>query len=289
MKPAPFEYHAPATLPEALGLLAEFGAEATPLAGGQSLTPLMNLRLARPVNLVDLNRIESMRALHVGDGAVKVDALVRHATLERSEEVNAVFPVARAVAPFIGYPAIRHRGTVVGSIAHADPAAEWPCVALAFDAEITLAKSGSSRTVPASSFFKTMLTTVREPDELVTQVAFDTGFDTWGFYEFARRYGDFAVIAVVVAARTENGIVTDARISLAGAGDRPLRVPEAETLLEGQPVGAESARAVAGVAAEAVDPLGDIHGSAEYRRELVRVGVERALLDAGGRMEGGIA
>ncbi|MGH8915759.1 MAG: FAD binding domain-containing protein, partial [Acidimicrobiia bacterium] len=160
-----------------------------------------------------------------------------------------------------------------------------PCVALAFDAEITLARSGSSRSVPASSFFTTMLTTVREPDELVTEVAFDTGFDTWGFYEFARRHGDFAVIAVVVAARTENGIVADARISLAGAGDRPLRVPHAESILEGHPLTAESARAAADAAAEAVDPLGDIHGSAEYRRELVRVGVERALLDAGGRAE----
>ncbi|MGH8916139.1 MAG: FAD binding domain-containing protein, partial [Acidimicrobiia bacterium] len=195
MKPAPFEYHAPATLPEALDLLAELGAEATPLAGGQSLTPLMNLRLARPVNIMDLNRIDSLGSVRVDDDALRIEALVRHSTMERSEEVHGVFPVARSVAPFIGYPAIRHRGTVVGSIAHADPAAEWPCLALAFDAQINLARAGSSRTVPAESFFKTTLTTARESDELVTEVAFDIGFDAWGFYEFARRHGDFAVIA----------------------------------------------------------------------------------------------
>lgn len=282
MKPAPFEYHAPTTLDEALGLLAALGSDATPLAGGQSLAPLMNLRLARPANIVDLNRIVSMGALHVEDGSLRVEALVRHATMERSADVFGAFPVARAVAPYIGYPAIRHRGTVVGSIAHADPAAEWPCVALAFDAQITLARSGSSRIVPAGLFFETTLTTTREPDELVTEVAFDTRFDVWGFYEFARRHGDFAVIAVVVAARTSDGRVTEARVSLAGAADRPLRVEEAEAVLIGRPLSAESAAAAASAAADSVEPFGDIHGSAGYRKDLVRVGVERALLDAAG-------
>lgn len=285
MKPAPFEYHAPATLAEALDLLAELGPEATPLAGGQSLTPLMNLRLARPVNIVDLNRIDSLGSVSVDDGALRVEALVRHATMERSEQVHSVFPVAKAVAPFIGYPAIRHRGTVVGSIAHADPAAEWPCVALAFDAAITLSRAGSSRTLPAESFFKTTLTTARDQDELVTEIAFDTRFDSWGFYEFARRHGDFAVIAVVVAARTSDDAVAEARVSLAGAGDRPLRVPEAEAVLVGRPLGVESATAAAAAAADTVEPLGDIHGSAGYRTDLVRVGVERALVDAARRWE----
>jgi carbon-monoxide dehydrogenase medium subunit len=283
MKPAPFEYHAPATLPEALDLLAELGVEAAPLAGGQSLTPLMNLRLARPANIVDLNRIGSLDFVRVDNGALRVGALVRHAEMERSEKVREALPVAPAVAPFIGYPAIRHRGTVVGSIAHADPAAEWPCVALAFDAEVALAKVGSTRTVPAESFFKTLLTTVREPDELVTEVAFSTRFDTWGFHEFARRFGDFAVIAAAVAVRTSDGVVAEARISLAGAGDRPLRVFEAEDTLVGKPLSLDAAAAAAAVAMDVVEPLEDIHGSAGYRRDLAGVAVERALNDAASR------
>jgi carbon-monoxide dehydrogenase medium subunit len=136
--------------------------------------------------------------------------------------------------------------------------------------------------VPAGSFFETTLTTTREPDELVTEVAFDTRFDVWGFYEFARRHGDFAVIAVVVAARSSDGQVTEARVSLAGAGDRPMRVEEAEGVLIGRPLGVESAAEAAAAAADNVEPLGDIHGSAGYRKDLVRVGVERAVLDAAG-------
>ena len=283
MKPAPFKYHAPATLPDALGLLGELGIEAAPLAGGQSLAPLMNLRLARPANIVDLNRIDSLGSVRVENGALRLGPLVRHAEMERSEIVRQAFPIAPAVAPFIGYPAIRHRGTVAGSIAHGDPAAEWPCVALAFDAEVTLAKTGSARTVPADAFFRTLLTTIREPDELVTEVAFSTRFDTWGFHEFARRYGDFAVIAAAVAARTSEGVVEEARISLAGAGDRPIRVPEAEQSLVGGRLSAESVGGAASVAMDVVQPLADIHGSSEYRRGLVGVAVERALTDAAQR------
>ena len=283
MKPAPFEYHAPDTLADALDILARLGAEATPLAGGQSLAPLMNLRLARPLNIVDLNRIESLSSVRVEGDLLEVGALVRHSVMERSDDVHRAFPVGRVVAPFIGYPAIRHRGTVVGSIAHADPAAEWPCVALAFDAKITLARAGSTRIVPADGFFKTMLTTVREPDELITQVAFSTTFDSWGFYEFARRYGDFAVIAAAVAARVSDGMVTEARISLAGAGDRPMRLLGAEAVLIGRSLDGNSAAAVAKASVQMVEPLGDIHGSAGYRKDLVGVAVERALVDAANR------
>jgi carbon-monoxide dehydrogenase medium subunit len=243
----------------------------------------MNLRLARPTNVVDLNRIESLASLLVQDDVLEVGALVRHASMERSEEVHRAFPVARAVAPFIGYPAIRHRGTLVGSIAHADPAAEWPCVALAFDAEVTLARAGSTRTVVADRFFTTMLTTVREPDELITQVAFSTTFDSWGFHEFARRYGDFAVIAAAVSARVSDDVVTEARISLAGAGDRPMRVAAAEGVLVGRRLDRDSAAAAAEAAVDVVEPLGDIHGSAGYRRDLVGVAVQRAVVDAAQR------
>ncbi len=284
MKPAPFVYHAPTTLSEALDLLGELGGEATPLAGGQSLAPLMNLRLARPANIIDLNRIEALDYLRMDGSLLRVGPLVRHATMERSETVRQTLPIAPAVVPFIGYPAIRHRGTVVGSIAHADPAAEWPCLTLALDAEITLTSKGSARTVPAVGFFQTMLTTVRQPGELITEVAFGTGFDTWGFYEFARRHGDFAVVAAVVTARTIDGTVTEARVSLAGAGDRPLRVREAEEALVGKSLAPQVAAEVAGIARETVEPIEDIHGSARYRKELVGVAVERALIEAANRV-----
>lgn len=285
MKPAPFEYHAPRTLDEALQIMSELGSDATPLAGGQSLTPLMNLRLARPANLVDLNGIDTLNSFEVEGDTLRIGALTRHAQVERSQVVREVLPIAAFVAPFIGYPAIRHRGTVVGSIAHADPAAEWPCLALALDAEVVLADTDRTRTVAAADFFQTMLTTVREPSELITELRFNTTLSAWGFYEFARRHGDFAVIAAAVALRTTDHIVTDARVSLAGARDTPVRVPEAEQALAGRELSDGLPTEIGQIAEEAVEPLEDIHGSSEYRRKLVGVSVERALRDATGRSE----
>lgn len=285
MKPPAFEYHAPDTLEDALSLMAELGSDAAPLAGGQSLTPLMNLRLARPANLVDLNRISALSTIDVEGDTLRVGALVRHSEVERSDVVMETLPIASHVATFIGYPAIRHRGTVVGSIAHADPAAEWPCLALALDAEITLRSSERTRTVAGNDFFQTMLTTVREPSELITDITFDSGFSAWGFYEFARRHGDFAVIAAAVALRVADGVVTDARVSLAGARDRPIRVPEAEQAVTGKELNRDVAAEVGQVALEVVDPLEDIHGSSDYRRKLVGASVERALSEAIHRSE----
>lgn len=283
MKPAPFEYHAPTTLEEALGTLASIGAEAAPLAGGQSLTPLMNLRLARPAHVVDINRIPDLGYLQFEDDRLRVGALVRHADMERSQEVRRRLPLVAAAVPFIGYPAIRHRGTVVGSLAHADPAGEWPCLALALDAEITLTRSGSQRRVAANGFFQTMLTTIKEPDELLTEVSFRTDVDAWGFYEFARRHGDFAVIAAAVTLSLENGAISDSRISLAGAADRPIRIDEAEKMVAGEPLNGETASRAAAVARDVIDPLEDIHGSSLYRKELVGVAVERAFKQAADR------
>lgn len=283
MKPAPFEYHAPTTLEEALETLASVGPEAAPLAGGQSLTPLMNLRLARPAHVVDINRIPDLGYLQFDDDHLRVGALVRHADMERSHEVRDRLPLVAAAIPFIGYPAIRHRGTVLGSLAHADPAGEWPCLALALDAQITLVSSGSQRQVAANGFFQTMLTTIKEPDELLTEVSFRTDVDAWGFYEFARRHGDFAVIAAAVTLRLENEAISDCRISLAGAADRPIRVDEAEKMVAGEPLNGETASRAAAVARDAVDPLEDIHGTSVYRKELVGVAVERAFKQAAAR------
>lgn len=280
MKPAPFDYHAPDTLEEAIQLMDELGSDATPLAGGQSLTPMMNLRLARPANLVDLNRIGSLDTLEVDTAELRIGALVRHSTIERSDVIRDTLPMARFVTPFIGYPAIRHRGTVVGSIAHADPAAEWPCLALALDTEVTLVKAGATRTLAAEDFFQTMLTTAREPTELVTEVSFSTEFPVWGFFEFARRHGDFAIIAAATALQMVDGVVTQSRISLAGARDRPVRASEAEQSLIGEELSSDVAAQAGQIAMDGVEPLGDIHGSAEYRGKLVKVAVERALNDA---------
>lgn len=280
MKPSRFEYHAPTSLDEALDILGSVGPEGTPLAGGQSLTPLMNLRLARPAHVVDINRIGGLDTLEHESGRLRVGALVRHADMERSGVVRDRLPIAASMVPFIGYPAIRHRGTVVGSLAHADPAAEWPCLALALDAEITLARSGSRRSIGASDFFMTMLTTVKEPDELVTEVSFRTDLASWGFYEFARRHGDFAIIAAVAALRLEEGSIAEARIALAGASDRPIRVPEAEDAISGEPLTQEAVDRAGEIARDVVEPLEDIHGSSAYRKQLVGVAVERALKDA---------
>jgi len=277
MKPSPFEYHAPTSLDEALDILGSVGAEGAPLAGGQSLVPLMNLRLARPAHVVDINRIDGLDTLEYESGRLRVGALVRNADMERSELVGAQLPIAAGVVPFIGYPAIRHRGTVAGSLAHADPAAEWPCLALALDADITLARSGSRRSIAASDFFVTMLTTVKEPDELLTEVSFRTDLASWGFYEFARRHGDFAIIAAVAALRLESGSIAEARIALAGAGDRPIRVREAEDAISGELMTQEAVDKAAEIARDVVEPLEDIHGSSAYRKKLVGVAVERAM------------
>jgi carbon-monoxide dehydrogenase medium subunit len=280
MKPAPFEYHAPDTLAEALDILRPLGSEAAPLAGGQSLTPLMNLRLARPTHLVDINRIDGLDEIRRDNGRLRIGALVRHAAMERSDVARDALPLVTEIVPLIGYRAIRHRGTVVGSLAHADPAAEWPCLALALDAEITLARTGSQRNVPAEDFFVTMLTTAKEPDELLTEVSFRTDFDAWGFYEFARRHGDFAVIAAVVALSLEGDSINDCRIALAGASDRPVRVTEVEDAIRGGSLAAETTQTAAEIAREVTDPLEDIHGSSAYRKKLIGVAVERAMRQA---------
>lgn len=283
VKPAPFSYYAPASLGDALDLLDELGGEATPLAGGQSLVPLMNLRLAQPVHLVDLNLVPGLDYVKVEDGWLRMGAMTRHARVEWSEEVAREVPLAHHASTQIGYPAIRHRGTVGGSIAHADPIGEWPCAGLALDARITLSSATGRREVPADGFFTTFFTTSRRADELVTEVALSTRFDAWGFRELTRRAGDFAVVAAMVAVRHEGHEVAEARIALAGAADRPVRAFQAEEALLGGRLDGERASEAAETAASAVDPIEDIHGSATFRRHLVRVLTERAIQDAARR------
>ncbi len=237
MKPPPFEYHAVGTTDEAVALLAEYGDEAKVLAGGQSLVPLLALRLARPAHLVDINGLTGLASLANG-GGLTVGALVRQRVAERSSTVAAANPLVAGALALIGHAAIRNRGTIGGSIAHADPAAELPTVLLALDGEVEVMSLRGTRTVGASALFEGFLTTSLEADELVTAVRFPSWVEGagWAFQEFSRRSGDFAIAGVAATVRLDaNGIIAEARIALSGMGATPIRATKAEASLAGQP------------------------------------------------------
>jgi carbon-monoxide dehydrogenase medium subunit len=284
VKPASFEYHAPATLEEAVGLLAA-NDDAKVLAGGQSLVPLMNMRLARPAVVVDLNRIGGLDYVRA-DGELAVGALVRHNDLLRSEAVRRGWPLMHEAAGFIGHPAIRNRGTVCGSLAHADPAAEHPAVLAALDGTVVVQGPGGRREVRADEFFLTYLTTSLSADEIVVEARYPRLPEGTGtcFLELARRHGDFAIVGVAAALTLRDGVCTDARLALTGVGGTPFRAREAEEMLRGRRLAGEDARAAFQEAgrqiAGAVEPDDDIHASARYRKHLSGVLTERALAKA---------
>lgn len=279
MKPPKFEYHAPGTLREALELLSEVGDDAVVLSGGQSLIPMLNLRLANPTHVIDLGGIDGLSEIEVHDDGLKVGAMTTHRQMETDPVVAKELPLAQAAARYIGYRSIRNRGTLGGSIAHADPAAEWPAIVLALDGVVHLASVSESRTVLGTDFFKSLFTTTKRPDELITSVQFSGRYsDAWGFAEFQRRSGDFATVAVAVACVIENGCVTDARISLAGVAERPVRCTEAEAaLVAGSDTPIYDA---ASAARDAVDPVSDSHGTSEFRKRLVFAETQRAVAQA---------
>jgi carbon-monoxide dehydrogenase medium subunit len=258
MKPSRFAYHAPATISDCVTLLAEHGDDAKPLAGGQSLVPLMNLRLAAPAVLVDLNRIGELAYVFDDGVHLVLGAMTRHRVVARSDRVQAACPLLAHAASHIGYPAIRARGTIGGSLAHADPVSEMPCVAVTLDAELVLASAAGRRAVPAAEFFQGYFTTAVEPDELLVEVRFPQASDDagWGFAELARKAGDYALVAAAAAVTVRHGKVVEARLGLAGAADRPVRAPAAEELLHGCDVDAVGAAALEAAAADAVEPGG---------------------------------
>lgn len=292
MKPAPFTYLRPTGLAEVLGLLAAHGDEAKPIAGGQSLMPMLNLRLARAEYLVDLARIPNLGGIdpdasgpdHAGTG-LRLGAMVRHRDLVWSPAVRARAPLLALCAPLIGHPAIRNRGTVGGSVVHADPAAELPAALLALDAEVRLASTAGERTVAAEGFFEGVFTTATRPDELVTEVRVPgtaarprTG---WGFEEFARRHGDFALVAVAAGIEIdEMGRGVAARLVFAGLAGAPRRAREAEAVLRGQTVSDQVITEAARIGAAPLELPADAHASMAYRREVARVCAERALRQA---------
>jgi CO/xanthine dehydrogenase FAD-binding subunit len=282
MKPAPFAYAAPRSLAEAVAILAERGGDARILAGGQSLVPMLNFRLVEPAMLVDINRIPGLDAIAPTADGLRIGALVRHRALETSPVAAARFPVLVAAMAEVAHLAIRNRGTIGGSLAHADPAAELPLLALLLEARLTAVSAAGSREIAARDFFTDALTTALDPGEILTEIFLPDlpPGARWGFQEFARRAGDFALAAVGVAAVAEEGRCRMARIALGGVGPTPLRAAAAEALIVGAAIDAGAIAAAARAAAAAAQPTGDLHASAEYRRHLVEVLTRRALTQA---------
>ena len=282
MKPPRFEYHRAGSTDEVVALLAEYADDAKVLAGGQSLVPLLSLRLARPAHLVDINRVADLAAIANGNG-LTVGALVRHRAIERSDVVRAANPLLAHAVRFIGHSAIRNRGTVGGSIAHADPAAELPAVLLVLDGEVDARSARGTRTVPASALFEGFLTTSLEPDELLMAVRVPawTAGTGWSFQEFSRRSGDFAIVGVAATVRLDGkGSVSEARLAFSGVDQVPVRASAAESMLAGATPSDDLWKSAAHAAAAPLEPASDIHGSAAYRRQLAAVLAERALREA---------
>ena len=279
MKPPQFEYHDPRGVADAVELLAEHGEDAKVLAGGQSLVPLLNFRLASPDHLIDLGRIGSLGYVTRSDGRLRIGTMTRQATLEASPLVAEHWPLLTEALGFVAHAQIRNRGTIGGSVSHADPAAELPAAFTALDATFHLRSKARERSVGVEDFFITHLTTAIEPDELLVEIEVPplppgTG---WAFSEYSRRHGDFALGGAAALLTVGDDVCKRARISLLAATDTPLRVPAAELVLEGQPITQESTAEAARVAVADINPTGDIHGGSEYRKQLIEGMVRRAI------------
>jgi len=279
MKLPPVGYEVPATAAEAVELLAEHLDEASVLAGGQSLIPLLALRLARPAVLIDINGIAELAGVSAADGWVTIGAMTREYVAEESGTVAEAVPLLADALPLIGHEAIRSRGTIGGSLAHADPAAELPAVARALDAEFVVRGPAGERVVPAAEWFEGYLTTARRPDELLAQVRFPAAGPGTGtsFGEVARRHGDFAIVGLAASLTLSGGVISDARLAFAGLSDVPVRAAAAEGVLAGERPSAglfdEAARRATGD----IDPPADLHGSSDYRKKVAATLVRRGL------------
>jgi carbon-monoxide dehydrogenase medium subunit len=299
MKPAPFTYHRPADLDTLVATMAELGDDAKVLAGGQSLVPLLALRLASPPHLVDIGRVLALQSVEVrrpagsaATGHLVIGANVTQRSIELDPDLVERVPLLADALPLIAHPQIRNRGTVCGSIAHADPAAELPAVALALDARIVVRSARGTRTIDASDFFVSYLDTALEPDEVVLAVEFPLATPRSGaaFREISRRHGDFAMAGVAASLTLDhNGRISDARLALSGVASIPLRAGAAEAALIGAAPGDETFLAAASEATVLLDPPDDIHATAAYRKHIAGVLVRRALraahLRAAARLE----
>ena len=285
MKPAAFDYHRVDRVEDALERLGELGEDAKVLAGGQSLVPMMNFRLVRPPALVDITRIPDLDYVARDGDELRIGALTRHRTVEllRDDDVVGGYEILPRAARWVGHYPIRTRGTFGGSIAHADPSAEWCMLAMLLDATIVARGPEGDREIPASEFFLGFFTTALEPGELLVEVRFPRPRPHAALQEFARRHGDFAIVAAAVAVELDGDRMSDARIVVGGVDEVPLRVEAAERALDGATAGEEAFDEAGRAAAGEVDPSADVHGSAEYRKELTAVLVRRALADATAR------
>lgn len=279
MKPAKFDYFAPASVEEALALLARYGGEAKILAGGQSLVPLLNFRLSRPAALVDLNRIPALAYIRAQDGEVRVGAMTRQRTIEFSPVIAERIPLLTEATRWVGHLPIRSRGTIGGSLAHADPSAEYPAVLTALGGSVVARGSKGERVIAAAELFQSYLTTSLEADEILVEVRLSappagTGY---AFEELARRHGDFALVGIAAMIVRQGDRCVMARLATSGAGPVPLRLRAAEEILERDGLGDAAIEAAARRASELVDPDSDIHASADYRRHLAGVLTQRAV------------
>jgi carbon-monoxide dehydrogenase medium subunit len=283
VKPSPFAWSAPTSLDEALAVLAQVGDDGKVLAGGQSLLPLLSMRLAAPAHLVDINRLSELATVSATDGAVRVGALARHAAVERDEPAYAVQPLLRRALRLVAHPVIRNRGTTVGSIAHADPSGEMTAVLALTEGTVHVASTGGRRDVAAADFFTGPLETSLHHGELVEAVtfpAFGAGSGST-FVEVARRHGDYAMCGLAAVVTVAEGVVTSARAAYVSMAPTPLVLDLSEAVSGAEPAAADWA-AAGELAADRTDPEPDIHASADYRRHLARVLTARALSAAAG-------
>jgi carbon-monoxide dehydrogenase medium subunit len=282
MKLPPFDYACPSTLPEAIELLASHD-DAKAIAGGQSLVPMLAFRLAQPSLLVDLRKLADLRGIRISDAGVTLGAMVRWRDIEDDERLETAHPLLKAAISHVAHYQIRNRGTVGGSIAHADPAAEMPGIAMTCDAEIAVVGKSGAHVIQAADFFQGALTTALTTDEIIVEIrlpAWPAG-RRWGFQEFARRRGDFAMAAAAVFYdQDERGKARNAHVGVIGVGDRPLRLTAVEDVLNGESIDEATIAKADAATSAAVEPQDDIHASAAYRRSLVGTMVERALKSA---------
>jgi aerobic carbon-monoxide dehydrogenase medium subunit len=279
VKPAPFAYVRAASLEQVFDLLARYGDDARVLAGGQSLIPTLNLRLSAPALLIDINGLEELAGIAVEDGMVRIGALTRQRTIEDSSEIVRDAPLLHMAMPYIAHPAVRNRGTIGGSIALADPAAELPACAVALDAEIELRGAAGPRTVAATEFFRDLYETDLRPGELVSAVLMpkpEPGHRS-AIAEFARRQGDYAMTGLAAQARIDGTALADVRLVFFGVGAKPVRAPAADAVLEGREIDQATVRAAQDALAEDLEPTGDLQASAATKLHLARVLTARVL------------
>jgi len=279
MKLPPFEYACPTSVAEAVALLAGHDGDAKPLAGGQSLVPMLAFRVASPSLLVDLRKLEELRQIKITQDGVVLGAMVRWRDILEDVRLAKAHPLLVAAVEHVAHYQIRNRGTVGGSMAHADPAAEMPGIAVTCDAQIGVVGKAGSRVIAAGDFFQGPLMTALGADEIITEIRLPAwpGKRRFGFQEFARRRGDFAMAAAAVFYDDDSGTARNAHVGVIGVGDRPMRLPSVEAILNGQKINEAVIAKAEAAASAAVDPRDDIHASGAYRKALVGVMVERAL------------